>query len=249
MLITPHRFLRTIGVQDDGRAVAWTVGVGVREQIAMLNIVANRQRRIGMWSRAAGDAMDLALLLGAYRLRPRDKRRLREAIAIAGVLLAGDTVVAALLSRADGSFVSDGSTSHGEGVEHDVSGENTRVRTAITIRRSEEDVRSAFRTYEWNAFEPEALERDGEARITSAPGGRGVELHIDHEAGIGRLGALTAKVSGSSPDQQINDDLRKFKALLETGSIVRSETSPAGPSARSQILHKAQPAQPTARES
>src|ERR1700710_561784 len=129
MLITPPRFRRPSGVQDDGRAVAWTVGVGVREQIAMLNIVANRQRRIGMWSRAAGDAMDLALLLGAYRLRPRDKRRLREAIAIAGVLLAGDTVVAALLSRADGSFVSDGSTSQGEGVEHDVSGDNTRVRT------------------------------------------------------------------------------------------------------------------------
>jgi hypothetical protein len=249
MLISPHRFLRAIGVQDDPRAVAWTLGVGVREQIAMLNIIANRQRRSGMWSRAAGDTMDLGLLLGAYRLRPRDKRRLRKAIAMAGVLLAGDTAVATLLSRADGSFVGDGSASEGEGVEHDASAENTRVRTAITIRRGEDDVRREFRAYQWAAFEPETLERDGEARIIPAPGGRGTELHIDHDVGIGRLGAMAAKVSGSSPDQQINDDLRKFKALLETGSVVRSETSPAGPSARSQILHKAQPAQPTAQKS
>lgn len=249
MLLSPHRFLRAIGVRDDPRAVAWTLGVGVREQIAMLNIIANRQRRIGMWSRAAGDTMDLALLLGAYRLRPRDKRRLREAIAIAGALFVGDTLVATLLSRADGSFVSDGSTSEGEGAEHDASGGITRVRTAITIRRSEDDVRQEFRAYEWSAFEAEALERDGEARIVPAPGGRGVELHIDHDAGIGRLGAVAAKVTGSSPDQRINDELRTFKALLETGSIVRSETSPDGPSARSQILHKAQPAQPTAEKS
>jgi hypothetical protein len=248
MLVAPRRFLRAIGIEDDARAVAWTLGVGAREQIAMLNIIVNRQRRIGMWSRAAGDTMDLALLLGAYRLRPRDKQRLREVIALAVAILASDTLVAALLSRADGTFSRDGGSSEGEGVEHDTSGGPTRVRTAITIRRSEEDVRQAFREHQWSAFDPAALERDGEARFLFAPGGRGVELHIDHDPGIGggRLGAAAAKLTGKSPDEQINDELRRFKSLLETGSIMRSETSPDGPSARSQILHKNEPAQPQA---
>jgi hypothetical protein len=247
MLLAPRRFLRTVGVEDDARAVAWTVGVGLREQIAMLNIIANRQRRIGMWSRAAGDTMDLALLLGAYRLRATDKRRLRQVVALTAAILAGDALVAMRLSRADGSFVRDGSTSTGEGVEHDSSGAPTRVRTAITIRRSEEDVRRAFRTHEWEAFDPQALERDGEARFLSAPGGRGVEIHLDHDpgAGNGRLAAVGAKLTGSSPDQQINDELRRFKSLLETGSVARPQTSPAGASSRSQILHKLKPAQPT----
>ncbi|HWF32774.1 MAG TPA: hypothetical protein VG188_09470 [Solirubrobacteraceae bacterium] len=250
MLLTPRRFLRAIGVQDDGRAVAWTVGVGVREQIAMLNIVANRQRRIGMWSRAAGDTMDLALLLGAYRLRPRDKRRLLETIAGAAVVGAADAAVAILLSRADGSFEGDGGSSEGEGVAHDSSGGPSRVRTAITIRCGEDEVRQAFREHQWSAFDPDALERDGEARIVPAPGGRGVELHIDHDPGSsGRLGAIAAKATGSSPDQQIDDELRRFKSLLETGTVARSETSPDGPSSRSQILHKAQPAQPVAEQS
>jgi hypothetical protein len=47
MTVAPRRFLRAIGVEDDPKAVAWTVGVGVREHLATLNIVANRQRRIG----------------------------------------------------------------------------------------------------------------------------------------------------------------------------------------------------------
>src|SRR5215204_6270743 len=146
MLLAPRRFLRAIGVDDDGKAVAWTLGVGVREHLAALNIVANRQRRIGMWSRVAGDAIDLALLAQAHRHKRRD-----------------------------------GEGSTGIGVEHDTRGGSVRVRTAITVNRGEDELRQAFRAFDWRAFDAAALESSGEVRFLPAPGGRGTEIHVDHQ--------------------------------------------------------------------
>lgn len=249
MTVAPRWFLRTIGVHDDPKAVAWTLAVGVREHLATLNIVANRQRRIGMWSRVAGDTMDLALLAAAHRHKRRDADRLQAAMGIVGGLLLVDLYAAVQLTRADGALVKDGGNSVGQGVQHDVGGGPTRVRTAVTIRRPEDEVRSAFAGFDWSALDPAALEASGEVRFKAAPGGRGTEIHLDHDPHARPVAAAAAKVAGKAPDQLINDDLRRFKALLETGVLPRSETSPEGPSSHRQILHKRQPAQPLGRDS
>jgi hypothetical protein len=249
MTFAPRRFLRAIGVEDDTKAVAWTLFVGVREHLATLNVVANRQRRIGMWSRVLGDTMDLALLVQAYRHKCRDANRLFGAIGMVGGLLALDLFTAIQLSRADRVHVRAGEDSAGHGVEHRTGGGPTRVRTAITIRRPEDEVRQAFRDFEWSSFDPAELERSGDVRFAAAPGDRGTEVHLDHEPAAtgGIVGATLAKAVGKSPDQAINDDLRRFKALLETAVVPQSETSPEGPSARRQIFHK-RPAQPVGRD-
>jgi hypothetical protein len=246
MLLAPRRFLRAIGVADEGKAVAWTLGVGVREHVATLNIVANRQRRIGMWSRVAGDTMDLALLAQAYRHKRRDAGRLRGALAFVGGIMALDAYTAIALSRADRVHVRDGEGSTGIGVEHDTSGGPTRVRTAITVFRDEQEVRREFGAFDWRAFDAAELERAGDVRFVPAPGDRGTEIHLDHEPAArgGAPGAVLAKAIGVAPDQSINDDLRRFKSRVETGVPVQSETSPEGPSAFRQIWHKRQPAQP-----
>jgi uncharacterized membrane protein len=116
----------------------------------------------------------------------------------------------------------------------------------VTIRRPQEHVRVAFHTFAWSAFDPAVLEESGDVRFTEAPGDRGTEVHLDHvpQASGGNVGAAAAKLLGKSPDQTINDELRRFKALVETGVLARSETSPEGPSAARQIMHKRQPAQP-----
>ena len=43
-------------------------------------------------------------------------------------------------------------------------------------------------------------------------------------------------------DQKVNDELRRFKAILEAAVDPRSEKTPEGPSAMRQILQR--PAQP-----
>jgi len=243
MTLAPRRFLRAIGVQDDAKAVRWTLFVGVREHLATLNIVANRQRRIGMWSRVAGDTMDLALLAAAHRHKREDAARLAGATCVVGALLALDLYTAVQLTRADGSLVPDGAGSEGVGADHDTGGTSTRVRTAITVRRPEEEVRRAYREFDWSAFDAAALEASGEVRFAPAPGDRGTELHLDHDPGTSGVAALAAKALGRAPDQQIEDELRRFKSLVETGVIVKSETAPDGPSSARQIFHK-RPAQP-----
>jgi hypothetical protein len=102
MTVAPRWFLRTIGVHDDPKAVGWTLAVGVREHLATLNIVANRQRRIGMWSRVLGDTMDLTLLAQAYRHKRRDAQRLQGAMGVVGGLLLLDLYTAVQLTRATG---------------------------------------------------------------------------------------------------------------------------------------------------
>ena len=251
MLAAPRRFLREIGVKDDDRAVRWTLFVGVREQLALLNIVANRQRRIGAWSRVLGDQMDMALLVAAHRHKRADGDRLRRAMGVVGTLMLLDLYTAVRLTRADGSLERVGSRSEGVGMAPPPERPHTHVRTALTIRRPEADVRRAFAEFEWTAFDPSALLEAGEVRFEPAPGDRGTELHVDHDPAPrgGAVGAAAAKLAGRSPDQVINDELRRFKSQLETGVLARSETSPEGPSSTRQILHKSRPAQPTEQES
>ncbi len=246
MVLSPRRFLRAIGVEDDRKAVAWTVGVGVREFLATFNINANRQRRIGAWSRVAGDTMDMALLVAAYEHKRDDAERLQAAMGVVATIFLADLFTAIALTRAEGAHKRDGSESTGAGVEHDTGGGPVHVRTAVTIRRPEDEVRREFLVFEWSAFNPAVLEASGDVRFVPAPGDRGTEVHVDHEPAVhgGAVGAAATKVLGQAPDQVIHDELRRFKALLETGVLPRSETSPEGHSSARQILHKRQPAQP-----
>ena len=79
-----------------------------------------------------------------------------------------------------------------------------------------------------------------------APGERGTEVHVDleHEARGGRLGEAVLKLTGKEPLGKVKDDLRRFKARVETGVIPRSEGSPEGEMAERKL--KQRPAQPLA---
>jgi hypothetical protein len=249
MTVSPRRFVRAIGVRPDRRTVALALVVGIREHGATLNILAMRQRRIGMWSRVGGDVMDLTLLTSAFLYRRQDATRLAAATALVAALLAADLFTAVQLTRADGANVPDGQGSVGTGAEPSEDGGPFHVKTAVTIRSSEEEVRAAFEAFAWSAFDASALEAAGAVRFTAAPGDRGVEVHLDHDPPVrgGVIGALARKAVGRAPDQKINDDLRRFKSLVETGVLARSEKSPEGPSSRRQI--KQQPAQPVGKVS
>jgi uncharacterized membrane protein len=84
----------------------------------------------------------------------------------------------------------------------------------------------------------------GSVRFVPAPGDRGTEIHLDlaYSPPGGAVGSTIARLFGEEPEQQIEDDLRRFKQLLETGVIVRSEGSPEGP--RTSRLLRQRPAQP-----
>ena len=58
----------------------------------------------------------------------------------------------------------------------------------------------------------------------------------------GKLGEAVARYFGEDPHQQLDDDLRRFKQVLETGEVVRSDGAPGGKRAREEFpQHAAQP--------
>jgi uncharacterized membrane protein len=82
----------------------------------------------------------------------------------------------------------------------------------------------------WRSVEPADVEHAGAVRFERAPGGRGtiVRVKLQYRPIAGRWGAMAAKLLGQAPEQQIRTDLRRFKQLIETGEIARTEGQPAG---------------------
>ncbi len=98
----------------------------------------------------------------------------------------------------------------------------------------------------WRSVEGSDVSNSGLVQFQPAPAGQGtevrVELQYDPPGGTpggtlggalggtlgGAVGKIVAKLFGEEPNQQLADDLRRFKQLVETGEIARSDGSPAG---------------------
>ncbi|MFB9236467.1 SRPBCC family protein [Plantactinospora siamensis] len=98
----------------------------------------------------------------------------------------------------------------------------------------------------WRSVDGSRVPNSGRVRFEPAPGGRGTEVRVElaYRPPGGRLGRAVARMLGEDPAQQVNDDLRRFKQVLETGEITRSEASPGGLSTHQQLRQR--PAAPAA---
>ena len=96
----------------------------------------------------------------------------------------------------------------------------------------------------WRSLPGAPVESEGSVRFAVAPGGRATEVHVafDWIAPGGKAAALAARLLGEEPGQQVRDDLRRLKQVLELGEIVRSDGSPEGTRALRQVTQR--PAQP-----
>jgi uncharacterized membrane protein len=70
----------------------------------------------------------------------------------------------------------------------------------------------------------------GSVRFKPAPGGRGTEVRVrlQYQPPAGRLGSTLAWLLGHEPSQTIQEDLRKFKQLMEAGEVPTIEGQPRG---------------------
>jgi uncharacterized membrane protein len=65
----------------------------------------------------------------------------------------------------------------------------------------------------------------GAVRFEPAPAGRGtvVTVEMEYVPPGGSLTATAARLLGYAPEQQLQEDLRRFKQLMETGVVVRAQ--------------------------
>jgi uncharacterized membrane protein len=82
----------------------------------------------------------------------------------------------------------------------------------------------------WASVEGADVENSGFVRFTKAPGNRGTEVKVvmEYSPPGGALTAAFAKLFGEEPEQQIGDNLRHFKMLMEAGEIATTEGQPHG---------------------
>lgn len=276
LVAVPGRVARAIGLDDTAGTRKVARGVGARELVAGVGILAQGTKPVpGVWSRVAGDGMDVALLLNGLR-SARDRRRVGIALGAVAGIAALDVLSAAKLSRrTHPSRTSDGgafTVSAGVTVNHPAQEayalwrDFARLPEFMTHLRSvsadgthwvaEAPVKDQVewdavivadepgRLISWKSTEGADVPNSGSVRFGRAPGDRGTEVLVEltYEPPLGKLGNAVAGMLGQEPRQQVTDDLRRFKQILETGEVVRSDGSPEG--RKQSRMAKQRPGQP-----
>jgi uncharacterized membrane protein len=273
-VLAPQTMSRICGVKDVESNTSLMRSLGAREISSGIAILSRQQPEKALWSRVAGDAMDLALL-GKVMANPENHRG-RTLFAAANVLAvtALDVMCAKQLSMQPKTIANAGADA---GI--------IRTKRSITVNRPVEEVYAFWRNFEnlpqfmrhlesvtvtgenrshWKAKAPagKTVEWDadtledrpneliswrsaegadvfnaGSVRFMRAPGNRGTEVRVElaYDPPLGKFGSKVAMLWREEPGQQVMDDLRHFKQVMETGEIVFSDaTKQRGP-------HPAQP--------
>lgn len=227
---------------------------GLREIASGITIFAQKNPRSGMWSRVAGDALDLASL-GAAVTSPNAKRG-RIAFATANVLAVTTLDIMCARQLGNGSQGMHASASciinrepeevysfcrefenlprfmrHLESVEDLGEGRYHWVVKGPAGMKMEWDAKIVAdepgEVITWRSLENSDIDNAGAIRFERAPGGRGTMVKINLEYNLigGVLGAAIAKLFGKEPNQQLDDDLRRFKQVMEVGEVVVSDAT------------------------
>ena len=81
----------------------------------------------------------------------------------------------------------------------------------------------------WRSLPGADVDNAGSVRFADAGGDRGTEVRVSlqYNPPAGVVGALFAKLFGEEPGQQIENDLRQFKRMIETGELPTSKGQPS----------------------
>jgi uncharacterized membrane protein len=291
LLLAPVRTAQVLGIEGGQRQRAVLAGVGARELAAAAGLLGQRSP-LWLWSRVAGDLMDLALLANALRSRPQatgvavvnagmkktganpGRNRTAAATAAVAAITAVDLYAAATRGR---SSQGNSEVTLTAAVTVSAPGQEVYHRwrrldsLPAFMAHLDEVTTTGPRTSHWRAAAPfgKSVEWDaeitddvpgeriawqsldgskvsnaGEVRFAPAPSQQDTEIHVMLRYAVpgGKLGQALARYFGEDPHQQLDDDLRRFKQVLETGEVVRSEGAPGGKRARHEFpQHPARP--------
>ena len=252
---------------------------GLREIASGIGIFTQKNPTEAMWSRVAGDVLDLTSL-GLACTSP-DAKRGRITFASANLLAvtALDVIAARQLNSNDigvharascivnldpeqvYSFFRDFSNlprfmDHLKSVEELPDGRShwiARGPAGMNVEWDAEIVaEDPGRVITWRSLEGSDVDNAGAVVFEPAPGERGtiLRVNIQYNPPGGVVGATVAKLFGEEPNQQLQDDLRRLKQVLEVGEVVVSDATifgagyfdqrPAQPSDPSELQRRGQ---------
>lgn len=269
-LLAPQAIAKISGVSN--RHTGLIRLYGLREIASGVTIFAQKNPAAGMWSRVAGDMLDLASLGAAATSPNANKGRVAFATANVLAVTALDVMCAKQLStngshhgiHASGTCIVNRAPEevyqfwrrlenlprfmrHLESVEDLGGGRSHWVAKGPAGMHVEWDATIVAddpgKVITWRSLEDADVDNAGAVRFEAAPGGRGtiVRVNLEYSPMGGAIGAAVAKLFGEEPGQQIDDDLRRFKQVLEVGEVVVSDATLLGTGYMDQ-----RPAQPPA---
>jgi uncharacterized membrane protein len=77
----------------------------------------------------------------------------------------------------------------------------------------------------WRSLEGSEVDTAGSVHFTDALHGRGTEVRVNlrYNPPAGKLGAALSSLLGEDPEKQVEEDLRRFKRVIESGGTTASE--------------------------
>lgn len=253
-LVAPAVMSRIIGARDTATARTTLRAFGAREILAGLMILAGPRRSLPLWNRVVGDAIDLAALgIAAKNDRANRGRILFSTASVLGVT-ALDIFAAVRNMRAQRSarvpivqsitvnrpphevyamwrdferlpqFMDwlESVRDYGGGLSQwtaklPVGGTISWSAVVVEDRPNER--------ISWRAVDNAKVPTRGSVWFVPTLNGVATEVHVEMQydvPGGRRLGAFMAKLATKN---QVEGDLRRFKQVMETGEVVRSDAS------------------------
>lgn len=80
----------------------------------------------------------------------------------------------------------------------------------------------------WRSLPDSDIDNAGIVVFRPSRMGTEVEVRVNYRAPLGRVGSTVAKMFGEEPELQIDEDLRRFKRIMETGEIPTTHGQPSG---------------------
>jgi uncharacterized membrane protein len=254
-LLAPSAVGRLVGARNHRGLIRF---YGVRELAAGVGILAARRPGPWLWSRVAGDVVDLASLGKTLTSAHRGHGRAAFGIASVAAVTALDVICAQRLTEESGWA-------------------QARAEASAVVNRPPEECYSFWRNFEnlpqfmtylesvrvrgdnrshwiadvaglkvewdaeiendipnqqiaWRSLANSDVSHSGSVEFARAPGGRGtiVRVRMDYGDVPQAMGAAAAAIVGKNPEQMIWKELRRFKQVMETGEVITTDGQPAG---------------------
>lgn len=242
-LISPGSMADFIGVRNSGGNRSVLRAYGAREIAAGIGILLQERPAGWLWARVAGDLLDLGSLASSIGSSGSSAGRLARSIgAVAGVA-ALDFYCASQLDRLPASRI--------EQDRQSIRASNAAV---ITIDRSSADLYrqlgdfmraraeggeshiftsgieitedAASQRLRWRARPLRGVAIAGNVRFEPAPANRGAVVRAELESpSSGVVARVAGKLLGLAGGELLQNELRKFKQLVETGEIATSDAT------------------------
>ena len=253
-LVAPGVVARICGTRNH---VSLIRSFGVRELAAGVGLLTASNPAPWLWSRVAGDALDLAALGGTLSSSRNERGWTAFAIAsVAGVtvldvLCATKSTQGPSAARAEASLIVNRSPEECYAFWRNLENLPRFMKYLETVRttgerRSHWIVNSGNgmrlewdaeietdipnQRISWRSVANADVSHSGSVEFERAPDGRGtiVRVQIDYGNLLHSLASAAATLIGRHPEQVLRKELYHFRQVLETGEMITTEGQPAG---------------------